>query len=207
MKKAEIKELKSIQPKCSMSNAQACLANIKEFCSFLVNADFGRRCPFFKPRKRKTEEIEITETLMLKNSYITYPWNWIALHDILVPDSEAEYAGMLGVANLGRSDSPVFIFGSDVKLTNDYPEEYCNKLYDACENAWPEFKDIRIRETIPSLYGKINGKDHAEVRQFREVKNRTPEIIIYPVPELGDQAYGTIQTEEDAPYGVVLKRI
>lgn len=151
--------------------------------------------------------MEITETLLLKKCYIEHPADWITLHNLLIPDSEAEYAGMLGVTNLNRTNSPIFIFGSDIKLTNDYPEEYCKKLYEACEKIWPEFGKIRNLETIPQLYKKINIQDHAEVRRFRDVKNRTSEIIIFPVLEIGDPAYGEIKMEEDAPYGVVIKRI
>ena len=148
-----------------------------------------------------------TKTLNLRNGYVKYPASWITLHDLLVPDNKAEYAGMLRVEKLYKQKCPVFIFGSDIKLSNYYPEEYVNKIYKACEEAWPEFAEIRKLETLTSRYSRIDTTNYEEVGRFRNEISRIPEIIIYPVPEPGDPAYGTIQTRSDAPYGVVLRRV
>ena len=148
-----------------------------------------------------------TKTLNLRNGYVKYPARWITLHNLLVPDNKAEYAGMIRVEKLHKQKCPVFIFASDIKLSNDYPEEYVNKIYKACEEAWPEFTEIRKMETLASRYSRIDITNYEEVGRFRKEISRIPEIIIYPVPEPGDPAYGTIQTRSDAPYGVVLRRV
>ena len=159
-----------------------------------------------KIEPKNTSETSNRKTLYLRDHYVSYPSNWKPLHNVLVQDEEAEYAGIIAVEKNYISESPIFIFGSDIKFTNDYPEDYNRRLLDACEKVFPAMKEIRSHETLENLYQKINHSDLQEVEEFRKIKYRIPEIIIYPVLEMGDPAYGEFNCEQDVPYEVVLRR-
>ena len=154
-----------------------------------------------------TDKTDITQILLLNKCYVEHPMDMEELHDVLVPDAMANYAGMISIEKTGITDSPVFVFGSDIKLTNDYPAKYKRKLIEACEAEWPPFRKYVKRESLERIYNRIATVSPAGMEIFRRAMGRIPEIMIYPVPEPGDPVYGSFQDVEKAPYGVVLRRI
>ena len=208
---------RKLKKEYSMKNQNCGLfSSFKNYCSLLKNKNSAFKAynksetyesANYKHRNERYNNMEITETLVLKDSYVTHPADWETLHNVLVPDKEAEHAAMIGVTNSHIYKVPVFIFGSDKERIDDYPEEYIHKLYAACEELCPGFTDVVKLEPDPSIFNDIDISNPYDIARVKEIMTKLPHIIIYPVHEIEDPIFGEIEEVEDAPYGVVLRRI
>ena len=132
--------------------------------------------------------------IKLKDGYVKVPQYWIILGD---PQKamESRYAGVVEVKNGHRFDAPHFVFFSNIKYAEDYPDEMKNEILEQCVKEVPRFQEIIERcEYL---------KKYASNRQDDEGYMKGPEIGFFNIFEENDPS---LREDYIPPYACMIVR-
>lgn len=144
----------------------------------------------------KSEENPGMKRTYLRDGYVIYPNDWIVLNDVFGPADSCSYAGVVESRNSSEYGIPHFIFFSNAKYGRDYTDDMTDKIYEACAEAYPDFKKYwNLQLPIPDL------NDEKAVDAWK----KAPEFSVFHIPVKGDPI-GWPREDYKPPFGAMIIR-
>jgi len=138
-----------------------------------------------------SKEDLMMQKIPLKKGYLLCPRDWVILNPERAKDSL--YAGCVECKNSRRYQIPHLLFFCDYKYTQDYPEEFLQKVNGMCIKAWPRFQSV-IADQIPLIPDLTGKTDYVNKVDYLN----SPVIAYYSIWEKEEM--------EDTPFGATIIR-
>lgn len=158
--------------------------------------------------KMKKKEDKGMRKIYLKSGYLLIPNNddWICLDNMSSP-AECMYAGVVETRQpldgKKKYDTKHFVFFSDYKYGKDYPNDFDEKVYDACVEKDPAFKEILNAVVEPRYNGKPVVANMTNLDEYKAA----PTPGLFHIVEKGDPLFwNEADPNYEPPFGIMIVR-
>ena len=209
-------------PDVKRSIADFCDSKIKDIESDMQNKDVFERdadkkmiqeyqkLAYFFREGESPERKEETgmKKIYLKSGYVLIPDDktWICL-DNMAPPKECMYAGVVETRQPldGKKhyNTKHYVFFCDYKYGADYPKDFDDKVYAACAEKDPDFKDILNATVTPVYDGEPVMANMTNLDEYKAA----PTPGLFHIVEKGDPLYwNETDPNYEPPLGIMIIR-
>ncbi|MBR0418325.1 MAG: hypothetical protein IJI66_04085 [Erysipelotrichaceae bacterium] len=142
-------------------------------------------------------KIKNIKIINLDDGKCQYPDDWHRINPYGIPDGKGKFVSVVEAKNSKKYDVPHFVFATNMRQ-NSYKD--IKKIYDACIEDWPKFKQIIEMQVAPP---DISWHEDPSYYSMLKAHQESPFLGIFNIIATDDPCFDSGAT---VPYGIFIER-